>query len=62
MASWPRESFDLAIRHELGHALCNDVNERKADRMAKLLEQGKPVSCTAQAGAKQKSRHYASLN
>ena len=39
--------LDLAIRHELGHALCNDANERNADRVARLLEQRKPVSCGA---------------
>jgi len=54
--------LDLAIRHELGHALCNDLNERNADRVAKLLEQRKPVSCEAKAEAKQKSGHHASLN
>ena len=40
-----RDLLDLAIRHELGHALCNDANERSADRVARLLEQRKPVSC-----------------
>jgi len=45
--------LDLAIRHELGHALCNDANERNADRMARLLEQRKPVSCEVKAEAKQ---------
>jgi hypothetical protein len=54
--------LDLAIRHELGHALCNDANERNADRVAKLLEQKKPVSCEAKAEAKQRSGHHASLN
>jgi hypothetical protein len=48
--------LDLAIRHELGHALCNDANERMAERVARLLEQRKPVSCKAKADAKQKSR------
>jgi hypothetical protein len=43
--------LDLAIRHELGHALCNDANERKAERVARLLEQRKPVSCKAKAEA-----------
>jgi hypothetical protein len=43
-----RESLlDLAIRHELGHALCNDANERNADRVAKSLEQGRTISCGA---------------
>jgi hypothetical protein len=46
--------LDLAIRHELGHALCNDANERNADRVARLLEKGKPVSCEAKTEAKQK--------
>jgi hypothetical protein len=54
--------LDLAIRHELGHALCNDANERKADRIARLLEQRKPVSCEAKTEAKQKSGYHTSLN
>jgi hypothetical protein len=54
--------LDLAIRHELGHALCNEADERNAERVAKLLEQRKPVSCEAKAAAKQKSGHHASLN
>ena len=44
--------LDLVVRHELGHALCNDANERKAERVARLLEQRKPVSCKAKAEAK----------
>jgi hypothetical protein len=43
--------LDFAIRHELGHALCNDANERNADRVARLLEERKPVSCAAKAEA-----------
>jgi hypothetical protein len=39
--------LDLAIRHELGHALCNDANERNADHVARLLEQRKTISCQA---------------
>src|SRR5439155_5214178 len=42
-----RDLLDLAIRHELGHALCNDANERNADRVANLLEQRKTISCQA---------------
>jgi hypothetical protein len=42
-----RDLLDLAIRHELGHALCNDANERNADRVAKLLEQERTISCGA---------------
>ena len=40
-----RDLLDLAVRHELGHALCNDANERNADRVARLLEQKKTISC-----------------
>jgi len=54
--------LDLAIRHELGHALCNEPDERNAERVAKLLEQRKPVSCEVKAEAKQNGRHHASLN
>ena len=44
--------LDLAIRHELGHALCNDANERNADRVARLLEQRKTISCQAASKVK----------
>jgi hypothetical protein len=37
--------FDLAIRHELAHALCNDPDETKADRAAIALKDGTPLSC-----------------
>lgn len=50
MAVWHmgRESLlDAAIRHELGHALCNDANELNANRVARLLEQKKMISCQA---------------
>ena len=46
--------LDLAIRHELGHALRNEPDERNAEGVAKLLEQRKPVSCEVKAEAKQK--------
>jgi hypothetical protein len=47
-----RDLLDLAIRHELGHALCNDANERNADRRARLLEQKKTISCEATSSPK----------
>jgi hypothetical protein len=37
--------LDLAIRHELVHALCNDPDETKADRAAIALKNGTPLSC-----------------
>jgi hypothetical protein len=39
------ELLDLAVRHELGHALCNERNEVKAERAAAALGRGQPVSC-----------------
>jgi hypothetical protein len=46
--------LDFAIRHELGHALCNDPDEQHADRMAKLLEQKKVITCEATARSEQR--------
>jgi hypothetical protein len=37
--------FDLAIRHELAHALCNDPDETKANHGAIALKNGTPLSC-----------------
>jgi hypothetical protein len=37
--------LDLAVRHELGHAFCNDESERNADLAARRLEKGKPLAC-----------------
>ena len=54
--------LDLAVRHELGHALCNDASERNADRVAKLLEQGKTFSCDTKARLKRESSYRASPN
>ena len=39
------ELLDFAIRHELGHALCNDPSERNANRVAQLLQSGAAVAC-----------------
>jgi hypothetical protein len=54
--------LDLAVRHELGHALCTEQNEQRADRVARLLEQKKPVACEGKTNAKQKSGSYTSPN
>ena len=37
--------LDLAIRHELAHAFCNDPDETKAERAAVALKNGTPLSC-----------------
>ena len=38
--------LDFAIRHELAHAMCNEVDESKADRAAIALKNGTPLSCS----------------
>jgi hypothetical protein len=45
---WSRGMDDLlklAITHELGHALCNEKNERKADGYGEELRKGNAVQC-----------------
>jgi len=37
--------LDVAIAHELGHALCNEKDEAKVNRFAQNLQQGKPIGC-----------------
>ena len=39
------ELLDLSIRHELAHALCNERNEIKAERVAMALRDGATLSC-----------------
>lgn len=39
--------LDLAVRHELAHARCNERDEAVADRGAIALKAGKPLSCPA---------------
>lgn len=51
--------LDFAIAHELGHALCNDGNERNADILARLLQKRKAISCEAKAESKEKVGHQA---
>lgn len=43
---------DLAIGHELGHSLCGEKEEEKANQVAKLLREGKPVFCELNPVAK----------
>lgn len=37
--------LELAVTHELGHAICNQSEEAKADRYGALLRAGKPAVC-----------------
>ena len=38
----------LAVTHELGHALCNDPDERRADRFGQKLREMHQASCERQ--------------
>jgi hypothetical protein len=48
--------LDLAIRHELAHAICNDSNEKHADHVAELLARNKAITCEAPATSTQTIR------
>jgi hypothetical protein len=37
--------LDFAVAHELGHALCNEKDETKTNRIAHMLQQQKPLAC-----------------
>jgi hypothetical protein len=42
----PREQLlDLAVTHELGHALCSEPNEAVADRFGEELRRGHRPHC-----------------
>jgi len=44
--------LSFAIAHELGHALCNEKDEEKANRAAKSLREGVTPNCEVQFQAK----------
>ena len=46
--------LDFAIAHELGHALCNEKDESKVERVARLLREKKPAACEVVLQAKSK--------
>jgi len=37
--------LDEAVSHELGHSLCNDSNEARAERRARALQRGEKPNC-----------------
>ena len=43
---------DLAITHEMGHGICQEKNERKADDYGKELRDGKIPECVKTPGRK----------
>jgi hypothetical protein len=46
--------LDYAIAHELGHALCNEEDEGKANRVGKLLREENHASCEINLQAKRR--------
>jgi len=46
--------LDYAVAHELGHAVCNERNEAKADQAAKLMREGNAPSCEVNLQAKRR--------
>jgi hypothetical protein len=46
--------LDFAIAHELGHALCNEKDESKVEKIARLLRERKPAACEMLLQAKGK--------
>jgi len=52
----PRDRLlDLAVAHELAHALCNDVDERRVTDFARLMQKGANPSCAHDKPAKELS-------
>jgi hypothetical protein len=50
IAKWkiPFDQFlDFAVRHELGHAFCQEADEVKAERYGQRLRKSEPISCEA---------------
>lgn len=41
------ELLNLAVEHEMGHALCSTLDEDKAKHVVDLLEQNRALSCRA---------------
>jgi hypothetical protein len=47
-----KDLLDLAVAHELGHAICNETDEAKTNRVTKMLRDGNAMSCGANLDAK----------
>ena len=52
--------LDLAVNHELGHCVCHDQDERKADDYGRELRKGKTPDCGRTA--KRKTDHVMAKN
>jgi Zn-dependent peptidase ImmA (M78 family) len=51
-----QDLLDFAIAHELGHALCNEKDEAKANRVAQMLREQKPFACEFKLTSRARSR------
>lgn len=49
--------LNFAVAHELGHALCNEKDEGKTERVARMLRDGRPASCEVTLQAKGRRGH-----
>jgi hypothetical protein len=38
--------LEVALTHEMGHGICQDADEEKANRVAVMLRSGKPARCS----------------
>jgi hypothetical protein len=43
---------DLAVTHEMGHGICQEKNERRADDFGRQLREGKTPDCSLMPGSK----------
>lgn len=44
--------LDFAIAHELGHAFCNERDEAKANKVARMLQKDQPFTCESKFASK----------
>jgi hypothetical protein len=42
---------DLAVTHEMGHGICQEKNERRADDYGRQLREGKTLDCNPPPGS-----------
>jgi hypothetical protein len=58
MREWQRSMpalLELAVSHELGHAICEEPNEATADRFGEDLRKGQTPRCRFAKGARKKT-------
>jgi hypothetical protein len=58
MTEWQRSMpalLELAVSHELGHAICEEPNEAVADRFGEDLRKGLTPQCRVSKGVKKKT-------